>query len=85
MNINNQKEFTLEELAQYDGNNQKPAYVAIDGIVYDMSAVAVWSEGSHFGLKAGQDLTDKFKQCHGVNVDNLKKLPQVGILVKKTI
>ena len=30
------KEFTLEELAMYDGRNNRPAYVAINGSVSDI-------------------------------------------------
>ncbi|AWK52058.1 cytochrome b5 [Clostridium beijerinckii] len=73
-----QKEFTLEELAQYDGSNGKPAYVAIDGIVYDLSKEPTWAGGTHFGYAAGQNLTDEFKSCHGTST--LKNLPKVGVL-----
>lgn len=31
------KKFTREELAQYDGKNGNPAYVAYKGKVYDVS------------------------------------------------
>lgn len=82
MENNKQKEFTLEELAQFTGKDQKPAYIAVNGIVYDASEIAVWSEGSHFGLEAGKDLTENFNQCHGGNLEVLKKLPQIGVLVK---
>ena len=74
-----QKEFTLEELAQYDGSNGKPAYVAIEGIVYDLSKVSAWKGGKHFdGNTAGKDLTAQFKSCHGMST--LKNLPKVGVL-----
>ena len=74
-----QKEFTLEELAQYDGSNGKPAYVAIEGIVYDLSKVPAWNGGKHFdGNTAGKDLTAQFKSCHGMST--LKNLPKVGVL-----
>ena len=74
-----QKEFTLEELAQYDGSNGKPSYVAIDGIVYDLSKVSTWNGGKHFGDNtAGKDLSAQFKSCHGMSV--LKNLPKVGVL-----
>lgn len=74
-----QKQFTLEELAQYDGSNGKPAYVAVEGIVYDLSNVAAWSGGTHFGLKAGKDLTNEFNSHHGV-IKKLSSIPKVGIL-----
>ncbi len=73
-----QKEFTLDELAQFDGSNGKPVYVAIEGIVYDVSKVAEWAGGKHFGNTAGQDLTNEFKACHVMT--KLDKLPKVGIL-----
>jgi predicted heme/steroid binding protein len=74
-----QKEFTLEELAQYDGSGGKPAYVAVNGIVYDVSNEATWGGGTHFGLYAGKDLTAQFKGCHGME-SILGKLLKVGEL-----
>ena len=32
-----EKTFTLAQLAQYDGQNGQPAYVAVDGVVYDVT------------------------------------------------
>lgn len=74
------KEFTLEELAYYDGSSGKPAYAAVNGIVYDVSKEAVWGGGTHFGLYAGKDLTDRFQSCHGQG-EILGRLPKVGVLV----
>jgi len=73
------KEFTLSELAQYDGTMGKPAYVAVNGIVYDLSAKSKWSGGTHFGLTAGKDLSPQFESCHGVST-KLATLPKVGVL-----
>ncbi len=36
------KTFTLEELKQFNGQNGQPAYVAVDGVVYDVSNVGPW-------------------------------------------
>ena len=74
------REFTLSELAQYDGTMGKPAYVAVNGIVYDVSANSKWSGATHFGLAAGKDLSSQFESCHGVASSKLAKLPKVGIL-----
>jgi len=71
------KEFSEEELAQYNGH---PAYVAIEGIVYDISNSTAWGGGTHFGLTAGQDLTSQFNSCHGI-IDILTNAPKVGILI----
>ncbi|MCH4890977.1 cytochrome B5 [Acidaminobacter sp. JC074] len=74
--------FTLEELSMYDGKNGNPAYVAVDGIVYDVSDVPAWAGGKHNGNMAGQDVTEviKSKSPHGLNV--LEILPVVGELVE---
>jgi predicted heme/steroid binding protein len=71
--------FTVAELAQYDGKNGKPAYIAVNGIVYDMTGIAAWAAGTHFGLVAGNDLSAQFASCHSQK-EILSKLPAVGVL-----
>ncbi|HCJ58258.1 MAG TPA: hypothetical protein DHV55_13550 [Clostridiaceae bacterium] len=73
------KEFTLDELAMYDGSGGRPAYVAVNSIVYDVSNNAFWGGGTHFGLYAGKDLTSQFLSCHG-SLEILNVLPKVGII-----
>ena len=51
------EKFTKESLAKFDGKNGNPAYVAIDGVVYDVTGNPDWAEGEHNGNLAGQDLT----------------------------
>lgn len=71
--------FTLEELKNYNGQDGNPAYVAVDGIVYDVSDIPQWNDGMHQGLTAGNDLTEAFsKSPHSKSV--LNKLPIVGTL-----
>ena len=74
-------ELTLEQLKQYDGKNGNPAYVAVDGIIYDLTNVPAWKNGEHNGYSAGNDLTDiiKNKSPHGLK--NLEGKPVVGKLV----
>ena len=48
---------TTEELSHYDGSKGRPAYVAVNGIVYDVSLEATWGGGTHFSLYSGQDLS----------------------------
>lgn len=73
-----QKEFTLSELAKFNGKNGNPAYIAIDGIVYDVTWNPAWSGGTHFGMYAGKDLTKEFSTCHSKSI--LSSLNQVGTL-----
>ncbi len=74
-----QQSFTLEELSKYDGKDGNRAYVAIDGVVYDVTYNAAWAAGTHFGLKAGNDLSKEISTCHNKE-QILKSLEQVGIL-----
>lgn len=73
-------ELTLDELSKYNGKDGQPAYVAVDGIIYDVSSSPKWKNGTHNGFQAGNDLTDKIKKVspHGVKV--LERLKKVGTL-----
>lgn len=55
------KTFTLEELSQYDGKDGVEAYIAIDGVVYNVTGADGWINGEHEGYSAGQDLTSAFE------------------------
>jgi len=74
-----QREFTLEELSQYDGKNGRPAYIAVGRTVYDVSKQPNWAGGTNLGLTAGKDLTNQFTSSPGMN-KMLSRLPRVGIL-----
>lgn len=54
--------FTKEELSVYNGKNGQPAYVAVDGSVYDVSSV--YRNGSHHGSEAGTDVSVGFHNQH---------------------
>ncbi len=73
-------ELSLEELAKFNGKDGARAYVAVDGIIYDVTDSALWKDGGHNGFEAGQDLTEeiKDKSPHGLKV--LERMPKVGTL-----
>ena len=74
------KEYTLEELAEYNGKNGT-AYVAYQGNVYDVSNSDLWKGGIHKGHIAGKDLTEEMgKAPHDPEI--LKGFPVVGTLKK---
>jgi predicted heme/steroid binding protein/uncharacterized membrane protein len=76
------REFAPEELAQYNGENGKPVYIAHAGKVYDVSASKLWKTGSHMKRhRSGQDLTTDIQGApHPPDV--LERYPQVGVLKK---
>ncbi len=74
------KEFTIEELALYNGRDGKPAYVGVNGNVYDVTNKPVWTGGMHFGLLAGQNHSEDFMICHGGIMNVLEGIPIVGKL-----
>lgn len=69
--------FTAEQLAEYNGQNGKSAYIAVEGVVYDVSDVPAWHNGRHHGNLAGHDVSAAIKRSlHMEKV--LDELPVVG-------
>ncbi|HWR24676.1 MAG TPA: cytochrome b5 domain-containing protein [Methanosarcina sp.] len=79
------KEFTLGELAQYNGKNGAKAYVAYQGKIYDVSNSNLWINGDHRGKhSAGKDLTEEMGEAkHSAGV--IKGFPIVGTLKNNTV
>ena len=76
-----ERKFTLEELKQFDGRDGRPAYVAFDGKVYDVTDSFLWVSGDHQGQhEAGKDLSSEMQFApHREEV--LERVKQVGVLV----
>jgi len=70
-------------LAQFDGRDGKPIYIAFWGRVYDVTASKLWREGLHMKRhQAGRDLTDSFPSApHGEDV--FSRYPEVGLYRSK--
>jgi len=64
----------------FDGKNGRPAYIAFEGKVYDVSASFLWRGGAHLVLhQAGRDLTEDLQHApHGPEL--LARVKQIGIL-----
>lgn len=75
---------TEKELSEFNGRDGKPPYVAIDGIVYDLSKINKWKNGNHHGMLAGQVLTDEYYRSHSKKINLIKKSKVVGRLKKES-
>ena len=69
---------TFENLKNFDGSSENPAYVVHDKKIYDVTESLKWKNGRHFGKhSAGTDLTEAIKGApHGPEV--LEKVKFVG-------
>lgn len=74
-------ELTLTELAKFNGKNGAKAYVAVDGVIYDVTGVPAWKGGKHKGNMAGQDITELIKKESPHKGSVLKKRKVVGKIV----
>ncbi len=71
---------TKSELAKFDGRDGRPAYVAVNGTLYDVTASPLWKGGDHQGAhQAGADLTEELKGAPHVRMV-VERFPVVGKL-----
>ena len=80
MTEQDRKPYDAKALAECDGTAGKPACVAVDGVVYDVSASKLWKGGLHMKRhRAGGDLSaDIAAAPHGREV--LDKVVRAGVL-----
>ena len=79
--LTEQRKISRDELAQNNGKEGKPAYIAFKGVVYEVSESAFWMEGDHMGAHgAGKDLTEEIELAPH-REETLQKVKQVGVLV----
>lgn len=71
-----QRVFTTDELRAFDGHNGAAEYIAVNGLVYDITEVQLLRGGKHHGVTAGKDVSDIF--VHNKNI--LNRLRTVGTL-----
>jgi predicted heme/steroid binding protein len=74
--------FTLSELAAFNGNNGADAYIAVNGVVYDVTHSPQWSSGWHKGMHlAGTDCSVAFRDASPHTNSIFSGIPIVGTLV----
>ena len=53
-----EKKFSIKDIEKFDGKNGKPAYIAYNDSVYDVTDSVFWIDGNHLeSHSAGIDLT----------------------------
>ena len=74
--------FTYQELQEYNGQNGKPAYIAYNGTVYDVTESDLWKDGRHQNLHdAGDDMSTELDRApHGIDVFERDEIKVVGKL-----
>ncbi len=81
--MNETRVFSLKELEQFDGKDGRPAYVGLDGKVYDLTGSSFWEDGAHESCPdgfAGQDLTDLMDEAPPDHRAEMEGFPIVGTL-----
>ena len=74
-------DLSLAELKRFDGKNGNPTYVAIRGIVYDVSDHVLFLNGEHVGIHScGKDLTVEISQAPH-DEDVLSELKKIGRII----
>lgn len=72
--------FTTDELANYNGQGGNPAYIAVEGIVYDITPnLDFWTTGINSAVVPGRDVTTHVSRLYG-SLSILGGLKIVGIL-----
>ncbi len=74
------KKIDLDELGGFNGKDGKPAYIAHQGKVYEVTRSRLWKNGRHMNRhNAGNDLTADIQAApHTAEV--LERYPQVGVM-----
>lgn len=53
------KLYSRAQLALRNGQDKPEVWVALHGVIYDVSKSRLWNKGKHYEHWAGQDLTDE--------------------------
>jgi len=57
--MNELPEYSRSYLALRNGQDKPEIWVALHGIIYDVTESRLWKNGKHYEHWAGQDLTDE--------------------------
>lgn len=55
--------YTINQLALRNGQDKPEIWVALNGMIYDVTDSRLWKNGKHYEHWAGQDLTNELKDA----------------------
>lgn len=74
-----------DNLERYNGEEGMPAYIAVNGIVYDITNSLEWKHGKFLGAKAGIDLSHSLSHENEEVLKMLAGFKVVGVIKEKGI
>ena len=83
-NLTKSNVYTLEQLKRYyDGRGGRPGFIAVNGVVYNITLAENWGGGTFMGMTQGKDLSSFFN-THPKEYEKLKNNAiKVGVLEGK--
>lgn len=80
--LQGKQDLTVEELHGFDGKEGRPAYIAYNGRIFNVTESKIWKDGSHAKKHlSGHDLSDALKKApHGEEL--ILKMPEIGKLIE---
>lgn len=70
--------YTKNKLKVFNGRYGMPSYIAIDGLVYDVSSDPEWGDGEFYKFEAGRDMTFELKRMMPFEYEKFKQYEIVG-------
>lgn len=72
-------QYTVAQLALRNGQDKPQIWVAVDGVIYDVTESRLWRDGKHYEHWAGQDLSAELEDApHSKSV--FARFEKVGII-----
>ena len=75
MHLESKKKFNLKDLAQFDGTDDKPAYLAFEGRIIDVSTSQHWHHGHHMGSHQAGRGFDAGNPSRSPRTGNVREFP----------
>lgn len=72
--------YTKQQLALRNGQDKPQIWVALNGVIYDVTESRLWKNGKHYEHWAGQDLTEELADAPHTEAV-FEKFGKVGMLV----